>query len=313
MNIAIVGAGSIGGLFAAKLSNAGVQNLLVHSRGTMGEAFISTGIRVSGLSTLNIPVSNYFPSMAEVGIPPKWKQAADLIIITGKSTHAEELIETAYVLSHSKSIVFSPSNGIGWEELLCKKFGKSRVLAASTTHAAKREGNSSISYTGIGEIVLGAIGGNISEDTVQEIIDLLSMSSLKPRWVDDGESVVWEKAILNAAINPLAALSGVKNGELLKGNNWFTALEIMYEACLVARTHGVLIRQDEEMEELLSHVLESTAQNTCSMGQDLMYGRKTEIDFINGKIVELAETYGIPVPFNRLLTTLVKMSEPNKD
>ena len=106
MNIAIVGAGSIGGLFAAKLSNAGVENLLVHSRGTMGESFISTGINISGLATLSIPVSNFFPSIAEVGIPPEWKQASDLIIITGKSTHAEELIETANVLSHSKSIIF---------------------------------------------------------------------------------------------------------------------------------------------------------------------------------------------------------------
>lgn len=313
MNIAIVGAGSIGGLFAAKLSNSGVENLLVHSRGTMGEAFVGSGIHITGLDSINIPVSKYFPSIAEVGIPPEWKQAADLIIITGKSTHATELIETAHVLSNSKSIVLSPSNGIGWEELLCKKFGKSRVLAASTTHAAKRESDLSINYTGIGELVLGAIGGNMSQETVQEILDIFSKSSLKPRWVDDGESVVWEKAILNAAINPLAALSGVKNGELLKGNNWFTALEIMYEACLVARTHGVSIRKDEEMEKLLSYVLKSTSENTCSMGQDLMYGRKTEIDFINGKIVEYAETYGIPVPFNRLLTTLVKMSEPNED
>ena len=106
MNIAIVGAGSIGGLFAAKLSNAGVENLLVHSRGTMGEAFISTGINVSGLTTHRIPVSNFFPSIAEVGIPPEWKQASDLIIITGKSTHAEELIETAHVLSHSNQSYF---------------------------------------------------------------------------------------------------------------------------------------------------------------------------------------------------------------
>jgi len=49
------------------------------------------------------------------------------------------------------------------------------------------------------------------------------------------------------------------------------------------------------------------------MGQDLIHGRVTEIDFINGKIVEIAELYGIPVPFNRLLTTLIKMSEPKFD
>lgn len=309
MNIAIVGGGSIGGLFAAKMVKSGIRNILVHSRGKMGEKFLTTGITIQGLEDFTVPTDSFFPSIQEVGVPQNWESSADLVIVSGKSTSSESLIEVANYLGNPRTIFLAVSNGIGWEEILADKFGKSRVIAATTTHAAIRQENGSITYTGIGKVTLGSING-ASVDSYFEIMKLFEKSGLFPEWVDDGSVAIWEKAIINAAINPLAAITGVKNGELLNGNNWFTSLEIMYEACSVARAHGVNVRPDDRMESYLKLVLESTRENTCSMGQDLIHGRVTEIDFINGKIVEIAELYGIPVPFNRLLTTLIKMSEP---
>ena len=312
MNIAILGSGSIGGLFAAKLINSGVGNILVHSRGKMGEKFLTSGISIKGIEEINAPTESFFPSVEEAGIPHNWKSSSDLVIIAGKSTSHKSLIEAAKYVKNSETIFLAVSNGIGWEEIMADSFGISRVLAATTTHAALREEDCSITYTGIGKVSLGSIDGG-KEESYSKIMELFEESGLFPEWVEDGRVAIWEKAIINAAINPLAAITGVKNGELLNGNNWFTSLEIMYEASCIARTHGIKIRSDEEMEEFLKSVLEATKENTCSMGQDLMHGRMTEIDFINGKIVELAELYGVPVPFNRLLTTLIKMSEPSID
>ena len=104
--------------------------------------------------------------------------------------------------------------------------------------------------------------------------------------------------MINVAINPICAIAGVRNGALKEiPELWSQALEAMREAEAVARASGVELG-DSDSEQYLRKVVESTAENRVSMLQDLMAGRKTEIDAINGEISRLGKNKNIETPEN---------------
>ena len=114
------------------------------------------------------------------------------------------------------------------------------------------------------------------------------------------------KLLLNVAINPLAAICGVRNGEILSNSDFRDqAQAAMHEAALVVAAEGIDL-SDIDLERRLDEVLGATADNRCSMLQDVMAGRPTEIDAICGEVVRMAEGHGLPTPLNQQLLTMVK-------
>jgi 2-dehydropantoate 2-reductase len=117
---------------------------------------------------------------------------------------------------------------------------------------------------------------------------------------------LWQKLLLNVAINPIAAICGVTNGALL-GEEMFNQSEAtMLEAANVARMEGVSLPSDEELVNRLRSVLESTSENFCSMLQDVKDGRETEIEMMCGEVVRRGERSGVPTPLNAMLTSQIK-------
>ena len=126
-------------------------------------------------------------------------------------------------------------------------------------------------------------------------------ANLNPMWSDDVQNIVWRKLQLNVAINPVCSIAGVRNGALIDVPElWDQAMAAMLEAAAVARASGV------DLGEHLRKVGEATADNRCSMLQDVMTGRATEIDSLCGAVVERGEELGIPTPANQSLHALVK-------
>jgi 2-dehydropantoate 2-reductase len=122
------------------------------------------------------------------------------------------------------------------------------------------------------------------------------------------EELIWEKLLVNVGINALAALTGLKNGELLDHPETLMLMEAMVsEAAQVARAKGIRIHADPFQKVI--EVARATGANRCSMGQDLDHRRRTEIDVINGAVVREAKRLGIPVPYNEMITALVKVIE----
>ena len=133
-----------------------------------------------------------------------------------------------------------------------------------------------------------------------------TLASLNASFVEDVSSILWNKLLLNVAINPLAAICGVKNGELRKEPLLSQAESTMMEAANVARILGVVIDEDHELISRLHSVLDSTADNICSMLVDVKAGRETEIDMLCGQIVSRGEKIGIPTPLNSMLLSQIK-------
>lgn len=124
--------------------------------------------------------------------------------------------------------------------------------------------------------------------------------------VGDVHVYVWRKLAINAVINPLSALLGVENGALESLPE--TAAALIQELVPVAAARGIALDPGETLEKVLAS-MRQTARNPSSMLQDLRAGRPTEINWINGAIVHLAERHGIPTPRHRLLAEMVRFAE----
>ena len=133
-----------------------------------------------------------------------------------------------------------------------------------------------------------------------------TLSCLGAELAEDVESILWHKLLLNVAINPLAAICGVKNGELLAEPLFSQAEATMLEAANVARMLGVQIDDDHQLVARLRSVMESTSENICSMLADVKDGRETEIDMLCGQVVIRGEKVGIPTPLNAMLLSQIK-------
>ena len=136
-------------------------------------------------------------------------------------------------------------------------------------------------------------------------MQLLSDAGLHPQWEEDGRVMLWNKMLLNIAINPLAGLLGKENASLLEPSLFETSVTIMLEGARIARLEGVKIAQNELLIDNLRDVLVKTSNNYCSMLQDIRAGRETEIHSLNAEVCRRGEMLGIPTPLNQLLTSVI--------
>ena len=293
MRIAVLGAGSIGCLIAAKLVEAG-HDVLVHARGEHGAVLALSGLNVSGVWDFQILPNQWTVSLDEAGIHPSLEKSFDQSIITCKAKDTEKLAEIAAQITDGP--VLSLQNGLGNHEILSRYVFENSAVGV-TTNAVKRISPGQIEWVGRGSI---AVGG----PTGEQFIETLSM--LDAEYNHDVSSIIWNKLLINVAINPLAAICGVMNGELLSEPLLSQAESTMLEAANVARLLGVEVAEDHILIQNLHSVLDSTAENDCSMLADVKAGRETEIDVLCGQVVARGEKLGVPTPLNSMLLSQIK-------
>lgn len=305
MRVAILGSGSLGSLYAALLSRVEGVELLVHGRGTHGAHMAAEGLHLEGESEHFVSNADVFFSLDEVGLPPVALGTIDYVLLTGKADQTLSLASLARKLLTSDGYALCLSNGLGHAEKCQDVLGPQRVFAATSTHGAWRPYAGTVHWAGKGETMIGALPGGPGQSEAQPLLDVLQHAGLSPEWSSDGVAIVWRKVLLNIAINPIAALVGVENGELLRPDLFSSAFSTMLEGAAVARQERVFLPSNSELEEQLRHVLMATSSNMCSMLQDLRSGRKTEISVLNQAIVERGERAGLATPLNQMLVAMV--------
>lgn len=293
MRIAVLGAGSIGSLVAAKLVSSGYE-VLIHARGEHGAMLAVSGLEISGEWNIRISPDEWTVSLDGAGIHHSLENSCDQAIITSKSKDTENLSKIATFLTRGP--VLSLQNGLGNLEIL-KDYAFENAAVGVTTNAVKKLHPGSIEWVGKGELVVGGPKGNEFTKTLE---------CLGATYNADVSSVLWNKLLLNVAINPLAAICGVKNGELRNEPLLSQAESTMMEAASVARMLGINVADDQELVQRLHSVLDSTSENICSMLADVRSGKETEIDMLCGQVVSRAEKLGIPTPLNSMLLSQIK-------
>jgi 2-dehydropantoate 2-reductase len=184
---------------------------------------------------------------------------------------------------------------------------RKNVMLGVTNQGATLLGPGHIRHAGWGKTYIGELDGKVT-DRVTQIAQVFSKAGIETEVSSKIHSLVWNKLFINVGINAVAALTGLKNGQLLDYPETLRLMDaLVSEAVEVARKIGIPTEGDSL--EKVKAVVEATRENRCSMGQDFDHRRRTEIDTINGAVVREAERLGISVPFNEMITDLVKVIE----
>ena len=307
MKIAILGTGAIGGVLAGCLSETSADLVCVSRGRTARELLEGLTLFTPEGSVEMIPGERFEIVDSEKGpLDERVCGTCDVAIVSGKSGSTPQLASLAEGLVKQEACVISIQNGLGNSGIIASRLGWERVLGGTTTHSAWRDGDGAVHWTGRGSISLGSINSSEPNSIATEFISYLDEGGLAPNWSFDIEREIWRKLTINVAINPICAIAGIRNGALAEVPElWQQAIEAMREAEAVARASGVNLG-DSDSESYLRKVVESTAENRVSMLQDLMAGRKTEIDVLCGAVISKGEEFGVPTPRNEVLMALVR-------
>ena len=226
----------------------------------------------------------------------------DLLIIAVKAYDTKS-VATSYRGKIGTDInVLSLQNGLGNVETLRSSL-KRPVLAGSTTEGSLSLGPGRVRHTGEGFTVIGSPKANSLEiDPV--IKGTFNAAGFRTTIDSNMSGVLWTKTLINAAINPLTALTRMSNGALSKNKSLIeVGSDVISEGLMVSRAERIKLVGDPR--RLWKKILESTKGNKSSMLQDIETGKMTEIRQLNGAIVSHAKQAGVKVPINETLTKLV--------
>ena len=299
--IAVIGPGAIGSLFAAKLAQAGHELFLMDRRPQRAAVRSNSGIKLSEDNALYlIPVRS--------SVSPKDFCSAEIVFVCTKAYDTATVAPYIAQLISPAGAAVSLQNGIGNTEII-EKYAEGRTLCATTSQAALLQNDFSVRHTGSGPTSIAPVG-HTSTQQARQIADILTEAGLSTSINTNPQTMLWDKLLVNAAINPITAIYGINNGELLKNSGAFnTACSIAKEAAAVASAGNISLTCSDPV-KAFSDVCRATASNRSSMLRDIENGRKTEINAINGAIVKLAQKLNVAAPANiELIDTIKKLEK----
>lgn len=304
MNILIIGAGAMGGLFAALL--APMANIyLFTTNAAHAEAINTSGVRLTDMAGATTTVT--VPAITE---PAQYPQRAHLILICTKAAATTAAAETAKALLAEGGLVLTLQNGLGNLERIAAVVGPGRATAGTTAQAATLVGPGQIRHAGQGATILAPARGFPEHmRSLATIAELFNRAGITTSITEDIDSLLWSKLIVNVGINALVALLRVPNGALIASPACEELMrDAVDEALAVAKALGIDL-DSAGQQQRVRQVCELTRLNRASMLQDILRGRSTEIDVINGAIVAKGIEAEIPTPINLMLTRLIKALE----
>lgn len=288
--IIILGAGAVGSAYGALLSRRN-DVLLV------GRAEHVRAINASGLVVEEDEKGIYrLPAMTSLKEIPQ----DTLILVATKAYDLADSLKSIRDLIRKDTVVLLLQNGLGIEETASKALkGRGEIIRGLATLASEMLAPGRIRYWK-GQTILGP------GTTAARIAQVLEDSGLAIRVASDFAAEVWKKLVVNCVVNPLTAILQARDneigGELLAGIRHAVVREVL----AVGVAEGITLKSDlvDFVDQLIPRY-----ENRSSMLQDVTRGNRTEIDFINGKVVELGKRHGIPTPANDCLTQLVRFLE----
>jgi len=298
----IIGPGALGGLIACLLTEAGVDVWLLDHRSERAEFINRRGFMLEdahGERRVRVKVT----------VRPDLTAEAELILVCVKAYQTEAaLLKVAPYLS-AEARVLTLQNGLGNLEALAKACGAGRVWAGVTAQGATELGLGHIRHAGSGDTVFGAAFGSADEKRLAEAAELFTAAGLNSRVETDVQALIWSKLIVNIGINPLTAVTRLRNGQLLEYPGSVGVMEqLVKEAVDVARSSGIRLLYPDPLERV-REVARVTSGNISSMLQDVLAKRRTEIDYINGAIVKEGAKVGLATPVNESMAGLVRTIE----
>ncbi|MFW5688557.1 MAG: ketopantoate reductase family protein [Spirochaetota bacterium] len=303
MSVAIVGAGPVGQTLGAILLAGGHDVIFVEIDAALRGRLEHDGITIDGVHQIRTRVPRVV-----AGIDALEGEALETLFVAVKAPATPLVSGAIRDTVTTEATVVSWQNGIDTERALAESVPAERIVRAVINHGVSmnEQGEVTVTFEHPPHLVREFIPAG--SPRAESVAALLSACGLDTRRAEDLEQAVWRKGALNAALSPVCALTG-----LTMKDAWNDAYagrlsrEILRESIQVARANEIFVGSGFYRYAL--DYLGRAGAHRPSMLLDREAGRRTEIDFINGKIVEYGRMSGVPTPFNEALVALVKAAE----
>lgn len=300
MKITVVGAGAMGSLFGGLLAESGHDVTLVDVNAAHLQAIASHGLRLhNDQSDRHIRTLRACRPDEADGVP-------DLVLLFTKTLHTASALAGVAHLLGPDTHVLSLQNGLGNVEAIGQHVATERILIGVTTWPADLVGPGHVHSHGKGVVRLMSADGHARPfvAAVARAIDEAGLACTADAAV---WTAIWEKVAFNAALNSICTathctvdqLGAVQDGQAL-------AFTVVDEVLAVAQAQGVAVHA-EACKARVADAIARHVGHKPSMLQDVLAGRRTEIEAINGAVVAAAAVRGIPVPCTRTLLQIVRL------
>ncbi|KFE42112.1 ketopantoate reductase family protein [Staphylococcus agnetis] len=303
--IAIAGAGAMGGRIGSQLKKAGFDVTLIDFWDEHIKAINEHGLEIqTETDTHYMKIDACKPEHTE--------KAYDLIVILTKAMQSETMVQTLLDRGaiHENTAILTMMNGLGHDERFEKIVPKSQIFLAVTMWTAGLRGPGQILLEGTGRIDLQRADGEADART-QVIADMFNQANLNAYVSDNVLQTVWTKATLNSVLNPLCT---ILNKTIFEFGEYPEARQqiepIIEEIVAVAKAKGIVLNKETLVQKIEgAYPKETQGLHYPSMHQDLYHGRLTEVDYLNGQISKYGHELDIPTPNNDMLTHLIHQLE----
>lgn len=307
LKIAILGAGSLGSVMGGVLTEAGHDVYLINRRKENVAAINTNGLTLRAAGVDRTFKVKAVTSSQDVDTS---NRALDLLIVLVKSFDTQSAMSQALHLVGEHTVVLSLQNGVGQEALLSQIVGAEKVLAGKTYVGGFMIEPGLVIDGSLGkETIIGEVNGGLSE-RAERIAATFTAAGLLTHASSSIMTTIWDKLLVNVATGAVSAISGLSYGPLYEQKALTqTALAAVAEGMAVAKAIGIQIGFAHPREPWLKAGAGLPREFKPSMLQSLEKGTMTEIDVINGAIVDLGKQYGVPTPVNATLLACVKALE----
>ena len=297
---AVIGAGPIGSILGAYLARTKHQVTMVDVLKDRLESIRKIGITVAGVVNFQTNVSDVTHKISDLK-----KLALDYIFICVKASALPAILRGVKSAAAKHTVIISFQNGLDVEQEVGAALGKHRVLRAVINYAGNimPEGQILMSFFNAPNYIggLSAESNLLAEKTAK----FLTETGLTTKFTSEIRKYTWEKTVLNAALAPVCGLTHLKMNEAMAlPQTRMLAQEILREGIAVAKANGYDLGKKFYSEGV--EYLNKTGAHKPSMLIDIEAHNGTEINYMNGKIVEYGLAKKIPTPYNEILTTLVR-------
>ncbi len=298
----MLGAGAVGCYFGGMLARAN-QDVTFIARLERAKALNEYGLEMDCKAfheTVKVKASSDLALLRD----------ADLVLLCVKSLDTEQTLSEIKSILPNTAVLLSLQNGVANIEIASKTISN-RIYAAVVYVAAGMIGQRTMKHHGRGELLIGGLGNNTADD--QESLDgirhLFEAANVPCLITSQIKRDMWLKFLVNCSFNAISGIGQIPYGEMVKSPEIVQLIEeITKEFLAVAALEDVKISMSEAL-TVNDSIATTMVTQVSSTAQDLSRGKKTEIDFLNGYIVELGRRHGIATPYNESVHALVKMLE----
>jgi 2-dehydropantoate 2-reductase len=303
MKIAVLGAGAMGSVIGGLLARAGNEVTLIDVHKPTIDAINASGLKIEGKDGgVEINRLRATDQSQSIGV-------VDVLLVFVKCYHTEAAVTRAAPMIGGQTTVLSLQNGWGNGPRIARIVGEDKLLLGVCYHSATVAAPGHVLHAGKGMTFMGEVNGKMTE-RLAGVAKAFTAAGLEVTTTPNVLKEIWSKLALNVCTLPTSALLRFFAPQLVEHEPMLDLMRsLLREVVAVAQAQDIVLDLEERWEAITGLLKRCGPGAKSSMLQDVEKGRRTEIDVINGAIVEAGQRLGIATPYNDAMVKLIKSLE----